>query len=266
MIHEYRHENGVAELVVAHPPVNAFTLADIATLVDTLRGYGTEGELASRANGTDEQVKVVILRSEGRGFCGGGDVKEVQNLPGFEGILGQARGSLDLTLAIAECPVPVIGAIHGYCIGLGVLVAGVCDILLAAPDTPFVLAEADNGATSGIVQAIGLMPDKRLRAAMFTCEPVDSAELHAHGSVLRLVPKNELPEAARALAATIAAKRTNVIRGLKAAMAGSIGRDIRTAYRQELSYTFELNASGEARQARGDFVEGRRNGYTTGPA
>jgi enoyl-CoA hydratase len=45
-------------------------------------------------------------------------------------------------------------------------------------------------------------------------------------------------------------------------MAGSIGRDLRTAYRQELSYTFELNISGEAREARGDFVEGRRAGYT----
>jgi enoyl-CoA hydratase len=108
------------------------------------------------------------------------------------------------------------------------------------------------------------MPDKRLRAAMFTCQPVDSAELHAHGSVLRVVPGDELPAAARELAATIAAKRTNVIRGLKAAMAGSIGRDIRTAYRQELSYTLELNITGESRAARGDFVEGRRGGYTSG--
>jgi len=248
-------EHGIAVLVVDNPPVNAFDLADIATLVSTLRGYAD-----------DERVRVVILRGEGRGFCGGGDVKEVQKLPGFEGILGQTRGSLDLTLAIAECPVPVIGAIHGYCIGLGVLVAGVCDILLAAPDTPFVLAEADNGATSGIVQAIGLMPDKRLRAAMFTCEPVDSSELHAHGSVLRLVPTDDLPAAALAVAATIAAKRPAVIRGLKAAMAGSIGRDIRSAYRQELSYTLELNISGEARAARADFVDGRREGYLNGRA
>jgi len=127
-----------------------------------------------------------------------------------------------------------------------------------------VLAEADNGATSGVVQAIGLMPEKRLRAAMFTCEPVDSAELHAFGSVLRLVPADQLRAAALELAHTIAGKRTNVIRGLKAAMAGSIGRDLRTAYRQELSYTFELNISGEAREARGDFVEGRRGSYTNG--
>jgi enoyl-CoA hydratase len=257
MIHEVIHDNGVAELVIDAPPVNAYGQAEIAALIGHLRSYGAP-------DADPERVKVVVLRGEGKGFCGGGDVKEVQRLPGFEGILGQTRGSLNLTLAIAECPVPVIGAIHGYCIGLGVLVAGVCDILLAAPDTPFVLAEADNGATSGIVQAIGLMPEKRLRAAMFTCEPVDSAELHHHGSVLRLVPAPDLPAAALEVAATVAGKRTNVIRGLKAAMAGTLGRDIRTAYRQELSYTFELNISGEAREARGDFVEGRRGSYVEG--
>lgn len=251
MIRETIDARGIAELVVDNPPVNAFNLADINELIIRLHSYST-----------DERVRVVVIRSDGRGFCGGGDVKEVQSLPGYDGILGQIHGSLDLTAAISECPVPVIGAIHGYCIGLGVLVAGVCDILLAAPETTFVLAEADNGATSGIIQAIGLLPDKRLRAAMFTCAPFYSEELLAHGSVLRLVPADELAGAARELAATIAAKRTNVIRGLKSAMADSIGRDIRSLYRREVSYTLELNMSGEARDARGDFVEGRRPGYT----
>lgn len=104
-------------------PVNAFTVADIASLVKHLR------------SDTDNRVRAVVLRGQGNGFCGGGEVKEVQNSPGFESILGQTRGSLELNLAIAECPVPVIGAIHGYCIGLGVLLAEVCDILLASPGT-----------------------------------------------------------------------------------------------------------------------------------
>jgi enoyl-CoA hydratase len=257
MIHEVIHDNGVAELIIDSPPVNAYGSAEIDGLVAHLRSYGSP-------DADPDRVRSVVLRGEGKGFCGGGDVKEVQRLPGFEGMLIQYRGSLDLTLAVYECPVPVIGAIHGYCIGLGVLVAGVCDILLAAPDTPFVLAEADNGATSGIIQAIGLMPEKRLRAAMFTCEPVDSAELHHHGSVLRLVPADELPDAARALAGKVADKNTNVLRGLKRAMAGSIGRDIRNLYRQELSYGFELNISGEASRLRQDFVDGRRGSYTEG--
>ncbi len=212
--------DGVAELVIDAPPVNALGLKDIAALAGHLRSYAD-----------DERVHVVVLRGAGRGFCGGGDVKEVQSLPGFEGILGQTRGSMELTAAIAECAVPVIGAVHGYCVGLGVLVAGVCDVLLAAPGTPFVLAEADNGAASGIIQAIGLMPEKRLRAALFTAEPVTAEELHHFGSVLRLVPAEELPAAAHRLAVTIAGKNPAVLRALKAATDDSIGRDIRGVYR-----------------------------------
>lgn len=250
MITEHVDGAGIAELVLDAPPVNALTISDIGTLTAHLRFYSD-----------DERVRVVVLRGAGRGFCGGGDVKEVQSLPGFDGILGQTHGSMELTTAIAECAVPVIGAVHGYCVGLGVLVAGVCDVLLAAPGTPFVLGEADNGAASGIIQAIGLMPEKRLRAALFTAEPVDAAELHAFGSVLRLVAAEELPAAARALAATIAGKNPAVIRALKAATDGSIGRDIRGAYQRELAYTLDLNLRGHAQGLRDDFVQGRRGSY-----
>jgi enoyl-CoA hydratase len=252
MITERLGEDGVVDLVIDAPPVNALGLDDIATLVERLRSYAD-----------NEAVHAVVLRGAGRGFCGGGDVKEVQRLPGFEGILGQTHGSLELTTAVAECAVPVIGAVHGFCIGLGVLVAGVCDILLAAPGTPFVLAEADNGAASGAIQAIGLMPEKRLRAALFTAEPIPAEELHHFGSVLRLIPADELPAAAHALAATIASKRPAVIRALKAATNDSIGRDIRGRYRQELAYTLDLNVRGEAHSLREDFVVGRRTGYLT---
>jgi enoyl-CoA hydratase len=245
-------DNGVLDLLIDAPPVNALGLDDIDALVDHLRSCRD-----------DDRARVVVLRGAGRGFCGGGDVKEVQRLPGFEGILGQTRGSLELTAAIGECAVPVIGAVHGFCIGLGVLVAGVCDILLAAPGTPFVLAEADNGAASGAIQASGLMPEKRLRAALFTAEPVTAEELHHFGSVLRLVTADDLPAAAHALAATIASKRPTVIRALKAATDDSIGRDIRGTYRRELAYTLDLNLRGEAQSLREDFVVGRRTGYLT---
>ena len=250
MIRELRGDDGIVELVLDAPPVNALNLKDIAALVGHLHSYAD-----------DERVRVVVLRGEGRGFIGGGDVKEVQALPGHEGILGQTRGSLELTAAIAECPVPVIGAVHGYCIGLGVLVAGVCDVLFAAPRVPFVLAEADNGAASGMIQAIGLMPEKRLRAALFTAEPVMSEELLHFGSVLRIVPADELPEAARGFAATIAGKNPAVLRALKAATDDSIGRDIRSVYRRELAYTLDLNLRGEAQSLRDDFVSGRRGSY-----
>src|SRR2546430_10015979 len=62
---------------------------------------------------------------------GGGDVKEVERLPDFEGILGQASGSQQASLAVAECAAPVVVAVHGYCIGVGVLIVGTADVVVA---------------------------------------------------------------------------------------------------------------------------------------
>jgi enoyl-CoA hydratase len=206
----------------------------------------------------------VVLRSAGRGFCGGGDVKEVQALPGFEGILGHGRYSLETCVAVEECPVPVIAAVHGYCIGIGVLVVGVCDIIVAARGTRFVLAEADNGAASGVIQALGLLPEKRMRAAMLTCEPFSAEEMHRYGSVDSVTEPDELVTTAHERAATIAGKRPGVIRALKQSMNRTAGRDLVTKYRAELSYTYELNMTGDASAARGTFVDGTREGYLRG--
>lgn len=248
------HPDGVAELVLHHPPVNAYTIGDLARLTELLRSYDHRDE-----------VRAVVLRASGKGFCAGGDLKEVQGLPGFDGILGQAKGSQESSLAIAECAVPVIGCIHGYCVGVGVLLAGTCDVLIGSAGTSFVLAEVDNGATSGGVQALGLLPEKRMRAAMFTCEPFDIAELHAYGSVYHVEPSIEAAVAkAGAVAATIAAKAPRVVRGMKQALNNTAARDLRTLYRQELSYTFELNMLGDASQARQTFLEGTREGYLDG--
>lgn len=254
-ITEIVHDNGVAELVIESPPVNALSIGDLAQLAELLRSHDRRDDAGA-----------VVLRSRGKGFCGGGDVKEVQGLPDFEGILGQARGSQEASLAIAECAIPVIGCVHGYCIGVGVLLAGTCDVLVGSAATRFVLAEADNGATAGGVQALGLLPERRLRSAMLTCEPFDIAELHRYGSVYHVEPTPEAAtQKALEVAATIAAKAPRVIRSLKAALNNTAGRDLRRLYRQELSYTFELNMLGDAAAARQGFLDGKRSGYLDRP-
>ena len=250
-IKECLHADGVLEVVVEHPPVNAFTIADLHALADRLRAVEAEPD-----------VRAVLLRAEGNGFCAGGDVKEVQALPGFEGILGQASGSEAASLAIAECAAPVVVAVHGYCIGIGVLLVGTADVVVAATGTTFVLAEVDNGATSGAAQAMSLLPAKRLRAAMFTAEPIDAEELFAHGSIYRLVAPDEVVLTGFSVAQLIASKSPAVVRRLKLSLNASAGVDeLRRRYRQELSYTFELNLLGEARDLRETFVDGRRTGY-----
>lgn len=248
-IAETQHDDGVLELVLDNPPVNSLTIDDLHRLAAILDSVEARPE-----------VRSVVLRGEGKGFCGGGDVKEVQALHGSEGILGQASGSQAASLAIADCAVPVVAGVHGYCVGVGVLLVGTADIVVASRDTSFVLAEVDNGATSGAVQASGLLPPKRLRAAMFTAETVSATELFSYGSVYRL--DDDVAMAARELAGIVASKSPAVVRRMKRSINASTGVDeLRSRYRQELSYTYELNLMGEASQRRDDFVSGRRSGY-----
>jgi enoyl-CoA hydratase len=249
-IREEEHPNGVVELIIDAPPVNALTIADLRLLTEILSSYSSR-----------PQVNAVVLRGAGRGFVAGGDVKEVQQLEGHQGILGQASGSLAATVALHECAVPVIAAVHAYCIGLGVLLAGSCDVVLCARDTKFVLAEVDNGAAGGAIQAIGLMPDKRLRVAMFTCEPVAAEELERYGSIYAVVDGPDLRDAAFDLASRIAVKPGRAVRAAKLALNASTGRRIYDRYRQELSYTYELNLLGDAATAREQFMTGERPGY-----
>jgi enoyl-CoA hydratase len=254
-VRQHLSETGVLELVIDTPPVNALTIADLQELTVLLNGVSHRPE-----------VRVVVLHSAGRGFVGGGDVKEVQRLSGHQGILGQAEGSLSATVALHECEVPVIAAVHNYCIGLGVLLAGSCDIIVASSGTTFVLAEVDNGAAGGAIQASGLLPDKRLRVAMFTCEPVSAEELQRLGSVYAVVPEDQLRGAWGELAEKIASKSPRTVRAAKQAINASVGRRIRDLYRHELSYTYELNLLGDAEIARGTFVSGERAGYLPGTA
>jgi len=252
MFTETLHADGVLELVIDRPPVNAFSI-------------GLLRDLSARIEAVKDQleVRVVVLWAVGRGFCGGGDVKEVEALGGFEGILGQSAGSLRLSMAVLECAVPVICGIHAYCIGVGVLVAGAADILVAARDTRFVLAEIDNGATAGAVQALRLMPEKRVRAAMMTADAILAEELHAFGSVYQLADDPAgVVAAARELASRIAGKSPEAMRRLKDALNNTTkAHELRTLYRAEMSYTYELNIMGEASAGRLAFVEGRRGSY-----
>jgi enoyl-CoA hydratase len=240
--------NGRYEVVIEAPPVNAFSIGLLRELIAAL------GKIPDEAT-------VVVLRAVGRGFCGGGDVKEVQSLEAFEGILGQGRFGLEACVAVEQCPVPVIAAVHGYCIGIGVLIVGVCDVVVAAEGAQFVLAEADNGAASGVVQALGLLPEKRMRSAMFTCEPVDAAELHSYGSIYAMTTADDLMTKTLSVADTIAGKSPAVIRALKQSMNRTTARDLVAKYRAEMSYTYELNMTDDARRARGTFVDGARGSY-----
>ncbi|MFC0527679.1 enoyl-CoA hydratase family protein [Phytohabitans kaempferiae] len=233
--------DGVAQVVVDHPPVNALPVAGWYALADALA-----------AAGADERVRAVVLRAEGRGFNAGVDIKEIQ-AAGAEALIGANRGCFAAFAAVYECPVPVVAAVHGHCLGGGIGLAGNADIIIASDDATFGLPEVDRGALGAATHLSRLVPLHKARAMMYTSATATAAELHAFGSVLEVVPADRLRAAADAVAARIAAKDTRVIRAAKESLNGIDLWDVKRSYRYEQGFTFELNLSGAADEVRRSF-------------
>jgi len=238
--------NGVAEVVIDAPPVNALDVSTWFALADTVRALGE-----------DPTTRVVVLAAEGRGFCAGVDLKEMQATEGHAALIGANRGCYAAFAAVYECQVPVVVAVQGFCLGGGIGLVGNADVIVASEDATFGLPEVDRGALGAATHLARLVPQHRMRAMVYTSATATAEELHQYGSVLRVVPREELRAAAHEVAVQIAAKSPTVIRAAKESLNGIDPIDVKRSYRFEQGFTFELNLSGVADEARQAFVDKR---------
>ncbi|KAB0496597.1 enoyl-CoA hydratase family protein [Pseudomonas vancouverensis] len=237
-------DNGIAELVFDRPPVNAFNnqgWADIASEIERL--------------GRDSDVRVIVIRAEGRGFCAGVDIKELAadgNL-----IVAVNKGNYDSFKAIHRNPKPVIVAVHGFVLGGGIGLCGAADIIVASECATFGVPEVDRGAMGGGAHLQRLFPVQKVRHMYFTGEPIDAAEAYRLGAVERVVKREDLREAALQIARAIAAKSPGMIALAKEALTGIEDGNLEDKYRWEQGFTLEAYRSLDSQEARDSFVEKR---------
>ena len=172
-----------------------------------------------------------------------------------ESLVRQIVGS-GASLAIAECASPVIVAVHGFCIGIGVLLVGAADLVVASPDATFTLAEIDYGATAGARS--GDQSDARKAASRSHGIPVsvlrpsncENTALSTAWRRQRIAGRsNECRRPNRGETGSVSARYEGLDRWLDCAA------DPRTTYRSEISYTYELNMLGVAAAARKRFFD-----------
>jgi len=236
---------GVAEVVIDHPPVNALDVAGWFALAQAVRSAGEVPE-----------CRVVVLRAEGRGFCAGVDIKEIQ-ARGDEALVGVNRGCAAAFAAVYDCEVPVIAAVQGFCLGGGIGLVGNADIVVASDDATFGLPEVDRGALGAATHLARLVPLHKMREMVYTARAVPAAELAAFGSVTRIIPRASLRDAALELANDIATKDPTIIRRAKESLNGIDPVDVKRSYRYEQGFTYELHVRGVADEQRAAFVEKR---------
>jgi enoyl-CoA hydratase/carnithine racemase len=229
----FANADGVATVTLDRPEkLNPLTFESYADLRDLL------AELPHH-----QDVRVLVIRGEGRGFCGGGDVNEIigelirmepRDLMRFTKMTG------DVIRAMRECPVPIISAVHGIAAGAGAVVALASDFRVVSTSGRFAFLFTKVGLSGGDMGAAYLLPRVvglgRATELLMLGDTIDSATADRYGLVSRLVADGEIEAAvtdlARRLAAgpTLALAQTKSLltRELDMPMAGAMELDAMT--------------------------------------
>ena len=242
-------EDGIAEVLLDHPPVNALDSAGWTKLAETIGSLGA-----------DPEVRVIVLGAEGRGFCAGVDVKELAKDSSL--ITKVNRGCYDAFAAIYDCPVPVIAACHGFVLGGGIGLVGSCDLIVSSDDASFGLPEIDRGALGAASHLMRMFPVQKVRKMLFTGEPISAQEAYRLGALEAIVTRDQLRPTAREIARSIAAKSPKAMRLAKESLNGIELLDVKRSYRFEQGFTLELYTSPDSQEARDAFVEKREASFS----
>jgi 2-(1,2-epoxy-1,2-dihydrophenyl)acetyl-CoA isomerase len=236
-------EAGIATLTLNRPEVlNAFDAEMAETFLARIE------MIAAR-----DDVRVVLLKGEGRGFCAGGDVSQFTRggdpQAAIRAIIDPLHKGLRLLDSLTQ---PSVACVHGAVAGAGFSLALACDLAVAAENAKFTLAYARIGATpdgSGTYHLPRIVGMKKAKELALLADTIDAGEALRLGLVNRVVPLDMLPVAATQLATRLANGPTLAYGRIKSLLGGS----------GERTLAEQLDAEREAflvSAASADFSEG----------
>ena len=198
----------VATLLLNRPErLNALSRVLLGEIVDACRWLDATRE-----------IKAVVVRGAGRSFSAGFDLGDFQQLDDA----ADPRDTADLGRVAAEALTDVrpltVAAVHGHCVGGGLVLAAACDLRIAADDARFSIPEVDLGiplAWGGIPRLVRELGPAITKELVLTCRPFGADEAVALRFLNRVVPGDELIAAADALAAELATKPAFSLRATK---------------------------------------------------
>jgi enoyl-CoA hydratase/carnithine racemase len=154
---------------------------------------------------TDTAVRAVLLSGEGAGFCAGNDLNDFLSGPKFSA----EHPVITLLHALASFGKPLLAAVHGQTVGIGVTLLLHCDLVVAADTTVFSLPFVPLGLVPEAASSLllpRLVGQQRAAEMLLLGKPFDAATAHTLGLVNRVVEEAELLGQARALARSVAAQ------------------------------------------------------------
>jgi len=200
--------NGIGRIVFDRPDVlNALSPNVLNALIEACDDFSR-----------DESTRVVLFEGAGRCFSAGAD------LPAFLPLLTgpDAYAAADLgrraTNAVAAVPQVTVAGIHGHCVGGALVLAGACDIRVAADDARFSIPELDAGIPlgwGGMELLVRLVGETLAADLVLSCRPFGPDEALQAALISRVVPAERLDDELATLAEAIARKPLSVLRMTK---------------------------------------------------
>jgi enoyl-CoA hydratase len=187
-------------------------------------GHAGHGELTEiwRDVSRDESVKVAVLRGEGQGFSGGGDLALVEDMArDFEVRSRVWKEARDLVYNVINCDKPIVSAMHGPAVGAGLVAGLLADISIASESAKIVDGHTRLGVAAGDHAAIIwplLCGMAKAKYYLLLCEAVSGAEAERIGLVSLCVPEDQLLPKAYEVADKLAAGSQTAIRWTKYAL------------------------------------------------
>lgn len=244
---------GVAKVVFSRPPVNAVSISvyeDLGNLCDAIEA--------------NPKIRVAVLTApkEARAWCGGADVND------FVGMTREKRKERyefinSRVPRLGNLERPLIAAINGAAIGIGVILAALCDLRVAAEDAPFACPEIDYGLVgggSGLLAYLNV-PQAKIREMYLTGARFTARELEPTGFFNYVLPSDQVESKAMDLARAIAAKSLPAIRARKVAFVGEAGRGWIDAYLDCQSLSADLVTHKDSDEGVRAFLERRMARY-----
>lgn len=246
-------DDGVCVVTFSRPPVNAVSLSV----------YEDLGRLADHANASAAIRAIVFTAPDAaRAWCGGADLNDFVGMSVAERQQRYAfiNAQLPRFYALER---PVIAAITGAAVGVGMILAALCDMRIAAEDAPFSCPEIDYGLVAGgaALFAEVSMPEAKVREMLFTGARFTARELEPTGFFNYVLPRRDVLPKAVALARQIAAKSLPSIRARKVASTQLEGRTWTEAYLDAQALSAELKAGLDGDEGVRAFLGGRAPDY-----
>ncbi len=170
----------------------------------------------------DPEVRVVIVRGEGKGFSAGGDLDLVSEMAeNFETRARVWREARDLVYNVINCSKPVVSAMHGPAVGAGLVVGLLADVSIAARSARIIDGHTRLGVAAGDHAAIVwplLCGMAKAKYHLLLCEPVSGEEAERIGLVSLCVPDDELFDKAAEVAERFVASSQTAVQWTKYAL------------------------------------------------